>query len=66
MEVEKFAKEQGFDKVDYIGDWKGKAIYEAYLEEGGVIGLPQYIIDGTEALKFADSEQTFEIMDTLL
>ena len=63
-----FAKKQGFDAVDEVGEWKGFKVYEAYFDEeneSSAIGLPQYILKKGDDLRFCEPEETFDIMDSI-
>ena len=66
--IKDFAKKQGFDAVDEIGVWEGFKVYEAYFNEGNepdAIGLPQYILEKDNDLRFCEPEETFDIMDSI-
>ena len=67
----KFAQEHGFDKAEFVGQWKGYTVFEAHLDIGedgepAKIGLPQYILEKDGSMRFSDYDETFEILDDFI
>lgn len=61
--IKRFAKENGFPKVDFLMDWKGFPVYTAFDPDFPYVGLPQYIISETTAnVRWATMDETEEIM----
>ena len=60
--IKRFAKADGSPVVKYLCDWKGMKVYSAFDPEFPYVGLPQYILADGESLRWANTDETEEIM----
>ena len=60
--IKRFAKADGSPDVKYLCDWKGMKVYSAFDPEAPYDGLPQYILADGESLRWANFDETEEIM----
>lgn len=64
--INRLAKSEGFDRVEHVGSWNGFELYVADTDEACEIGLPQYILADGKAARWADVDETTDIMATLV
>lgn len=67
--IKKLAKELGHDSVEYIGEWKQFKIFIPYTKDDDtieIVGLPQYILEKGNIVRFSTPDEVFDIMDDLL
>lgn len=60
--VNKFAKSEGFDYAEGIGQYNGFDVFVAGYNDGCDIGLPQYILALNDDIRWASTEETKIIM----
>lgn len=62
------AKSSGFNRIERVGTWKKRAIYEAIVgDETARVGLPIFIIADKGGSRFTiNHDETFEIMDNMI
>lgn len=61
-----FANANDYEKVEYLGKFKGEDIYDLiYRDDGEIyfIGLPRFLVDNNGALRISGDDESFEIMD---
>jgi len=66
-DIIKFAKQQGYDKISYIGKWKGCEVYEPMFDYDGVsfVGLPLIILVKKNEIRMATPKESLQqINDT--
>lgn len=58
-----FARKQGYDSAEKIGEWKGYEVYEPFFDGDGVsfIGLPTVILIDGEKIRLSTTEESLEI-----
>lgn len=63
-EIEKFAKEQGYSKAEYLCEWREYACYEPIMgdgEEPSFIGLPLLIlVDKSKKIRMSTPEEAMQ------
>lgn len=65
-----FAKKQGYDGVEPLGQWRGYDIFEPTLdqaseEEPAIVGPPLMIMVQGETIRMSTEEESFEQIDDL-
>lgn len=65
-----FAKKQGYDGVEPLGQWRGYDIFEptfdqASEEEPAIVGPPLMIMVQGETIRMSTEEESFEQIDDL-
>lgn len=61
-----FAKENGYETAEYLGEYKGNKCYEAIYRNDGeiyIVGLPAFILEKSEQLEWIQNEKSFEILN---
>jgi len=68
-EVDKFAKENGYNGAKYVGKWKEYKVYEPYMNEKKVsyIGLPLVIlVNNKNEIRMSTSDEAMATLDDKL
>ena len=65
-EVMKFAKQKGFDGVDYKGEYKGKRVYHPYHNKTNLTGFPAFILVSDGMMEYIITRLGLEILGELL
>lgn len=67
-DVIKFAKENGFDKAEYLGEWNGFLVYEPLMKEEGVfyIGLPLKILQKGKTIRMSTADEAMMLNDIFI
>lgn len=63
--VLKFAKDHGFDTVEYKGQWKEFDIYKPDKHEEYWIGDPVVIMVQGDKMRFSTYDESFQIYDDM-
>ena len=64
MKALSLAHERDFKHVGYVEKWNGYKVYEAYNEDGAIIGLPQFIlVDNKNKARWATYEEVMACLD---
>ena len=68
MDIERingFAKDQGYDGVIPLGQWRGYDIYEPVMEQDGTayLGPPLIIMVREDTIRMSSVEESFEQLD---
>lgn len=67
--VKAYAKEKGFDSAEKVGVWNGYVVYSPFLESiNGITppsGLPTFILEKDEKLKWVTGKKAFDILDKI-
>ena len=66
IEVEEFAKKQGYETAEFSQEWKGYNCYGASYckDELAIVGLPALIlVDADSNMRMASYEEVMEWMD---
>lgn len=67
--IKSFAKERGFEDVEFLGRWKNFDVYSGVVSEedsDAAIGLPYYILaDGQNIMESEYPKEYHEIFDLL-
>ncbi len=64
--VDEFAKSQGYEKAEYLCEWRGYKCYEPIVAEGEMsyVGLPLLILeDKNGGLRMSTPEEAMQQMD---
>lgn len=62
--AKRFAKKEGFDGVEYQGQWEGQEVFCATSNEPVFIGLPPYILVSEDSARWptaSEQETLFEL-----
>ena len=65
-EVMKFAKQKGFDKVKYVGEYKGKRVYKPLHKKMLYTGFPAFILVSDGMMEYINTRLGLEILGELL
>ena len=67
-DIVKFAKENGFDKAEYLGEWKGFSVYEPMMKEEGVfhIGLPLKMLQKNKTIRMSTADEAMILNDIFI
>lgn len=65
-----FAKEKGYDNVEYAGKWRGYEVYKPGVDYGtekepAIIGLPLIILVKGNEIKLSTVDEAFAYLDSL-
>lgn len=66
-DILKFAKQQGYDNVSYIGKWKDYEVYEPIFDYDGVsfVGLPLVVLVKENEIRMSTPKESLQqINDT--
>ena len=63
--IEKFAKLQGFDKIEPAGKWRGYNVYKPVYEEEVTVGLPLVILVKGNNIRMSTPDEAFAIIDDM-
>lgn len=55
--AKRFAKDEGFDSAEYIGQWNGLAVFCARSKKPMKIGLPPYFLVSDDSAKWPSAEE---------
>lgn len=62
VHIKRFAADEGFPDVRFIGDWKGFSVFAASSEDEPFVGLPQYVLSDYKKVRWASPAETEAIM----
>ncbi len=65
-EVMRFAKQKGFDRVEYKGEYKGKRVYHPYHNKTNLTGFPIFILVSNGMMEYVNTRLGLEILGELL
>lgn len=66
FEIDKFAKEQGYEKAEYLCEWRGYKCYEPIMDEEEIsfVGLPLLIlVDDNDNIRMSTPEEAMQQID---
>ncbi len=66
LSADKYAKAQGYESAEYIGEWRGYKCYEPIIAEGEIafIGLPLLILEDKEGnIRMSTPEEAMQQID---
>lgn len=63
--IEEFAKSRGFQKVKYMGEYKGMPAYSPLRDKMAYIGMPFFILVDGEKLKMVTGKLGLKILHEL-
>ncbi len=65
MDIQKFAKENGYDEAKYIGEWKGYKVFNPIIKSDKplCIGYPLKILQKGQKLRLSTIGESFELLD---
>lgn len=55
--AKRFAKKEGFDGVEYVGQWDGQEVFCATSKEPVYIGLPPYILVSVDVARWPSADE---------
>lgn len=64
--ITRFANKKGYEKVEYLGEYKGYKVYSAiYRDDGEIyfIGLPAFILEKDGKLQWIQDNRSFVILN---
>lgn len=67
MTIEDFAKQQNYDKVSFVCNYKSRKVYElsfSWIQEDAVVGFPTYAVEKDKSFEIVkDQDKIFDIME---
>lgn len=66
-DILKFAQKQGYDNIEYVGEWRGYQVYAPLFdtEETLFIGLPLVILVKNDMIRMSTPEESLERLDDI-
>jgi len=61
--AKRFAKKEGFEGVEYVGQWEGQEVFCATSKEPSYIGLPPYILVSGDAARWPSGEEEEKLFE---
>lgn len=61
--AKRFAKKEGFDGVEYQGQWEGQEVFCATSKEPVYIGLPPYILVSGGSARWPSAEEEDKLFE---
>lgn len=65
MDIQEFAKTNGYDEAKHIGDWKGYKVFNPIIKTDTplYIGYPLKILKKGQELRLSTIKESFELME---